>query len=617
MKEKIERFYSAFGDRGVMFLLFAFSVVVHALLSLNMELPAISPDEYGTAALTAFYTGRDWSGYMGSTGHYYGYIQALFYFPLALVFSSPYALYKAMLVMNGVIISFIPMIAYHLAAKIGVAKVWQKSVIALCCGFYMTYVSHSKFIWNEAISSLLPWLIVWCVYMAWDRKNRYSRFTFSVITGFLGAVCFAAHPRLIAITIAMVFTLLIARIVFKEKILNLPSFFITLVVSFVTEYFFRNMLVQNVWDGVVRINTSESWMARAAGITDKNGFERFVSTVFGHLYTFFTSTLGFGALAVAVLAVVIAKQVEEWYRNRRKRHDDGTKVYEPVKHKYTLRLTVFGVYGFFAVGGSLLLSAVYLFDSPEFGQYTDTVIFGRYMDNAAPLAVFLVLVFIFMYGYSIKTAIGGAGVYAYVCIGFALATHPLLEKCEYREIPLVGLIPWRISEDVSKDFTQLSFIIMSSMVFAVFVLLAVFATCTRRFRGQLAAIVSCGIFLYTTIFAGTVYLPMMAEENEISAAPIKEVSEYIYNDKLSPQVVAYDLPAESAGLIQFLKPNVSVLCIGHRNDLPEAGIFIFENGAEIPFRPEQYEVVGATKSYTVLAYGDSAKDYIRYKNNAG
>ena len=110
---------------------------------------------------------------------------------------------------------------------------------------------------------------------------------------------------------------------------------------------------------------------------------------------------------------------------------------------------------------------------------------------------------------------------------------------------------------------------------------------------------------------------MMAEENEISAAPIKEVSEYIYNDKLSPQVVAYDLSAESAGLIQFLKPNVSVLCIGHRNDLPEAGIFIFENGAEIPFRPEQYEVVGATKSYTVLAYGDSAKDYIRYKNNAG
>ena len=145
MTEKLKRFYATFGDRGVMFILFAFSVVVHAMLSLYMQLPAINPDEVGVASITAFYTGRDWSSLMSSVGYYYGYVQALFYVPLALIFSSPYALYKAMLVMNGVLISFIPMIAYHLASKLGILQVWQKTVIALCCGFYITYIANFNF----------------------------------------------------------------------------------------------------------------------------------------------------------------------------------------------------------------------------------------------------------------------------------------------------------------------------------------------------------------------------------------------------------------------------------------------------------------------------------------
>ena len=94
---------------------------------------------------------------MSRVGYYYGYIQAIFYAPLFPIFGgNPLALYKAMLVVNGIIISFIPLLAYHLASKLGVNKVWQKIVIAFCSGLYITYVAHSKFIWNEAICSLLP-----------------------------------------------------------------------------------------------------------------------------------------------------------------------------------------------------------------------------------------------------------------------------------------------------------------------------------------------------------------------------------------------------------------------------------------------------------------------------
>lgn len=617
MTEKLKRFYAAFGDRGIMFILFAFSVVVHALLSINMQLPAVNPDEIGVAGVAMFYSGHDWSTLIGAIGYYYGYIQALFYTPLVIVFgNSPYALYKAMLVMNGVLISFIPMIAYHLASKLGILRVWQKTVIALCCGFYITYIAHSKFIWNESISSLLPWALIWCVFMAWDRKNKYSKFTFSMLTGFMCAVCYAAHARLIAVVIALVLTLLIARLVFREKILNLPVFFITAAVSFVTEHFCCKMIKLVVWDGKSFGNTMETGQQRIAGLFEAGGLDRFVATLFGHLYTFCTSTMGFGAIAAACFIILIASRVSEWYQNRRKIHDDGTRVYEPVKHKYSLRVTVFGIFGFLTVGGSLLLSVLYKFNSGQFGEIKDLIIFGRYTDNVAPLAVFLSLIFLFRYGYTVYTIAGSAAIYSYVCFGFALTAVPMLDKGAYRESPVLGLLPWRIGESCTQDFSSMSYLIMSSMVFTAFAAFVVCLCVTRRFKVQFTAAVSCAIFTYSTFFAAFVYLPMRADENAEKIAPAQAISAYLYNDELSPEVISFNTGTRTAGLVQFLNPKVKVSYLRKEKSLPATGIIIINNGEDIPFSPDDYDVVGITKDHTVLAYGNAARDYIKFKHTS-
>lgn len=615
MKEKLERFYSTFGDRGVMFILFACSVVTHALLSINMELPAVNPDEIGVASIAAFYSGKDWSSLMGTIGYYYGYIQALFYMPLFMVFGSPYALYKAMLVMNGVLISFIPMIAYHLAAKLGIPKVWQKITIAFCSGFYVTYIAHSKFIWNEAISSLLPWVLIWCVFMAWDRKNKYSRFTFSVLSGFLCAVCYAAHSRLIAVVIALVLTLLAAVWFFREKILNLSVFFVSLVVSFVTEYFCRSMVQKIVWDGGPRGNTMEGGLQRIEGLFSADGFDRFIATLFGHLYTFCTSTLGIGVLAIVFFIVMCANRISEWHKNRKELNEDGTRVYEPTKHRYSVRLMVYSIFAFLAVGGSLLLSVLYKFNSNQFGDIKDLIIFGRYTDNVAPMAIFLALAYIFLHSYNIKNIIGSVAIYGYVCLGFGMTAYPMLKSGSYRESPVLGLLPWRIGEDITKTFTDMSWLIMSSMVFAMFSALVVTVMCTRRFKKQLATGLFCGLFVYTTIFAAANYLPMRAEENAVKTASAKEVCELLYNDVLSPRIITYQTNTRTAALIQFLNPKTTVSLIRKQVNLPETGLIIIENGTKIPFSPDNYDVVGTTSDFTVLAYGQGARDYIKYKNN--
>lgn len=219
MIQALKRFYTNFGDRGVMFIMFACSVVMHSLLAMCMELPAVNPDEIGVASVSAFYSGRDWSLLMEKVSYYYGYIQALFYAPLFMLFKNPYALYKACLVMNGVLISFIPLIAYHVAGRVGVKKVWQKLVAAVCSGCYITYVAHSKFIWNETICSLLPWALLWVIFQAVDCKKAGARCAWSAVAGLLCAVCYAAHSRLLAVVIAFVMTLLIVRIFMKRMIL--------------------------------------------------------------------------------------------------------------------------------------------------------------------------------------------------------------------------------------------------------------------------------------------------------------------------------------------------------------------------------------------------------------
>ncbi len=608
------RFYTTFGDRGVMFLMFAFSVVLNALLSIPMELPAVSPDEIGVASVARMYSGGDWSALMGGVGFYYGYIQAVFYAPLFLIFDNPYALYKSMLVMNGVLISLIPLIAYHLASKLGIIKVWQKLVISLCCGFYITYIAHSKFIWNEAIASVLPWGLAWCLFMAWDRKSKYSKFIFSIICGILGAVCYAAHSRLIAIVIAAAMTAVIARIFFKEKMLNLPAFFFSLAASFAAEHFAQEFIQLKVWGKELSLNTMEDGIGRISGILTGEGIYKFFAALFGHIYTFMTSTLGIGAVAVALFAILCYTRVTEWYERRSEIHSDGTKVYAPIKHTYSARFTVFGIYAFLAVGGSMLLSVLYKFNSHQFDAFKDMPIFGRYTDNTAPLAIFLALAFLFLYGYSVKRIIGAAGIYAYVCLGFALMAYPYVSEAKtYRESPVLGLMPWRIGENYTEPFTGMSFIIMSSMVFAFLAVIIVIAACSRNHRAKITAGAVCCVFIYTTVFVGALYLPMRAEKNQANIKPVEEVMNYIYNESSSPQLIAFNTSIRTASLIQFLAPELSVQIIRKSKNIPESCIIVTDNGEELPLEEGSYDIIGATKKYTIYAYGESARDYIKYK----
>lgn len=596
MRRRLEQFYAAFGDRGIMFILYAFSVVVNSLLSWNMELPAVYPDEISVAGTAAFYSGNGKWQLLGQTDGG-GYVQALFYAPLYLVLDNPYALYKAMLIVNALLISFIPMIIYHLAAKLGVARVRQKLIIAISCGMYISYIANSKFIWNETVTAVMCWLLVLCYFIAWDKRGKGSRFSSSVLLGFMSALAYAANEKLIASVIALVITVVIAQLFVKEKIVNLPVFFVALVISFVGEYFVRESV--------------SSAMGIGAEVSSKvavNSGGSFFGIFFSQIYLFMTSTLGISALAAAVSVIMLLNLIREGTRKHMDTPESNTKVYEPIKHKYSLRLTMFALFELLSVLCAVVFSA--LFDSPGSADA-----FGRFTDNLAAPAMFLVFVFVFLYGIDLTKLILGIGIYTYACICFGAVGYPMASRLgSTGAVSINGLISIGL---LAADNTagNMTYIIMSSCVYTVFALLFVFVSCSRKHRTMLVTLSSFLIIAAVTVYLGGYRLPQEGIRNSAEIEPFCDVADLLYNDSQSPPIIVYETDPRLASTIQFMAPDVQVRMLASGEKAPESCLMIAENGVLIPFEGGSYDNVGKTDKYTVYAFGESAREFIRYSSS--
>lgn len=582
MKSRLEQFYESFGDRGIMFILYVFSVVVNSLLTWNMVLPTVFPEEIAVAGAAAMYSGTaKWPilTEMSSTG----YLQGLLYVPLYKLFENQFALYKTMLVINALLISFIPMIIYHLAAKLGVQRVHQKAIIAVSCGMYISYIADSKYIWNETVTALICWLIILSFFNAWDRNGRGSVVLSSIMPGILCALGYAACPKLLALAAALVITILIAHFMFREKTVNLLLFGLSFVLSFLGEHLIRGTL-----SGSINV---EGFSPDYSG--------SFWSKIFTYLYAFTTTTLGLGALSAAFTAVMVLKFIREGTRHKVETPESNTKVYEPIKHTYNVRLTLFALFQLFAV----LLTAVY-------SALESTAPTARLTDDLAPLALFTVMVFIYLYGIDLKQTFIGIGVYVYVCICFAIEGEPLNSISG----SLAGIIPMAF-EPNADSADKMNYLIMSSCVFSMLALIVVYAACSRKHRTILVSYSLFAVIVTSTAYLGGYWLPNEAKSAAEGLEPFRKVSDLLYNDSQSPPIIVYEADQRLAGTIQFLAPLTRVSIMEKGGKAPENCLLIAENGAEVPFEKGSYDNVGRTDKYTVYAFGESARDFMRYSSS--
>ena len=181
---------------------------------------------------------------------------------------------------------------------------------------------------------------------------------------------------------------------------------------------------------------------------------------------------------------------------------------------------------------------------------------------------------------------------------------------------MLGLMPWRIGEDYTKTFTGESFIIMTAVSFSVLALIAVFVSCAKKGGKGFISAMMCALFTYTTLFAGFVYLPDRAEDNLKKTEPARMVSSLLYNEDASPLIVCYKLKSRNAGLIQFLNPQTHVTIIRRDRNIPDNCIIVADEETLLPLDITDYDYIGTEGGLSVYAHGETARDYMKYKQSA-
>ena len=150
----------------------------------------------------------------------------------------------------------------------------------------------------------------------------------------------------------------------------------------------------------------------------------------------------------------------------------------------------------------------------------------------------------------------------------------------------------------------------------MFALLIVFVSCSRRHR---TAVVTTSVLCIIALaggYLGLAYLPKIGAENTEKAAPYLAVYDLLYNDPQSPPIVVYEAEPELAAAIQFLAPETRVSVLEEGERVPDSCLLIARSGVTVPFEGGSYDNVGRTDTYSVYAFGETARDFIRYNSVA-
>ena len=568
-----------------------------------MSFPAVDPNELSVIAVADFFAGRSWAGVMVSVDYYYGFLQGLLYCPIVILFDDPAMQYKAMLVLNSILISIVPLIAYSLSYRMRTGKIWKCIITAFAAGGYCCYFAHTKFVWTETVSIVLPWIIIWLVFRSGDCKNKTSRFFMSLLIGTVCGLSFAAHTRLIAVTLAVVVSLILEHIFFGKKLVNPFGFFSALAVTTAGVIAVSNILQRYLWcaeDPSLLKNTLTEYLSNLGDNFAKDGLARFTETFASQMYYFAATTWGLGAVSFCLFAAIMSACIKH-------KHKREAQTYE-------LELSVFSFFSVFTVIFTIVFSTFYRFPSDGYGVYQDTMMFGRFMDGVVPFALVFVLIMLFTHSISVNKILGAAAVLGVIYTAFIASAVPtILASTSTRIAPVLGLYPLRVGAASRELLNFDSLLLTMSMTFCVMGVLLVVISCTKRYRSIIISTMMTMITIYSFIFISAVYLPICAAESVDKNESVAALSERVYNQTGAPGITAYNISRHDALMLQFLNRNVTVKVTYDIESVPENS-FLAVNADEDVSALENsrtpFLLVAECGYLRLYAYGERASAYM-------
>ena len=442
--------------------LFAVTLGWGLFFGLRLNVPPVV-DEVGTVANTAHLMGWDWSETaFAMGGSYFKYGFALLYYPLALLIEDSYMLYKAMLALNMFFMALIPVFTYDIMHRhIGSDRA-ESTMLAFTTAVFPSTVLYMTYAKADVILIFLPFPIMLLllelgklrtkgVEPSEAKRNKRKRIIFSILLAILTMYAYMSHTRGIVLVLAVVFAVLLIRIICRIPTVEYCSFIITSGILFAVDRevsaYFKNALY-GVY-GTAYSSVESYDFAALKLIFTKSGLISFCRLIAGTAYNVLVS--GYGLGAIAVIGGIIL-----------------TGCYIKSRSAATDAEIMFIIFTLLSFLGTFAMSCIYFFPYVH-AYYTgvdvkrsDWLVYGRYAACSAALptllGLFLLIRRLKTRGLLIKliSVMIYAGVFAAFMItvaphieGVSSVTRNFIQLCTFVELNGYGLTTAVINDSVS------------------------------------------------------------------------------------------------------------------------------------------------------------------------
>lgn len=569
-------------DGFLMLALYIVALVIHVLMTQVTTMFNLTPDEYAVTGVAAWANGYDWSATV-SAGGYYGYFQSLFYIPVFRLVSDPMTQYRVMILINGFIMSFVPVIAYFLSRKwFGVRKL-SSVFIAVICGMYPSYLLLTKYTWNETMCCFLPWVFALLMYLSLKSHKDTSHSVravfmqqlWAVLAGFVLIAAYASHGRMLALTAAGVVLELIVLITMRRRLFSLVGFFTSTVGFFLVDKFVKKFIQAGLWLSETKskasVNTIENMLGRISNI-DGEKLAHFPQTLFGHFFYFLSSTWGFGAICI----VLIFSGIIMYHVTAKRAKDSGVNISSGKVQTYVSpSLAIFCWYALLCMGAIFVVSVMFKSTSTVYDTRADTAIFGRYIETFFPIAIFPSLIMIYRRRFTIRHCFAALLTGAFICLMTELFTVSAVVGDGETTKSIVGAMilgigPLRIGEGLKDTFTEATFVKIIAVVMLI-LLAVVIVRLVKKKEDSLfnfIAIPLGALLIFSTLYGFDSYTMVQGKNASYGAKYVTEALSMIedcpYND-----VLCFSMKGERYSKAQFLYPDMKLRLASNTKKLQE------------------------------------------------
>lgn len=378
-------------DRLICFFLFTACFGTGLITALKLNIPPVL-DEVGILANSAYAAGYDWSETTYTMGgFYYKYGISLLYAPFLKLIDDPYILYKVLLSINVFLYAFVPVIAYtiqkkHLQMKRLVAVLFAIIVGAIpCCFIFQLYAKA------DSMLIVLPWVVLYLVMELSGVNSGRKKTVLSILLAAVSMYSYMVHTRGVVIIIALILTIVLAGVLNKKCVINIPAFLVTAAILLVVDKWLSGLFYDGVYGayGTAHASAESFEFSELKKIFTLPGLKTLGRLIIGWLFTGMTATSGL--MGVGVLGGIIFGIKEFWIKIFKKKTVEIEKETESVcpSERILSIYSVLSMLGVFAMGILFFFPPVYKYLNVEAVVRSDRLIYERYMAAAfGPLVMY-------------------------------------------------------------------------------------------------------------------------------------------------------------------------------------------------------------------------------------